>query len=290
MFDTLNRSWSLTRTTFTLIGKDKEMLLFPLLAGISSVVFFVALVFPWLVLPIMQGTYTGDSKVADAAFTFVFYLGTAFVSTFFNVCVVNTVKVRLEGGDATFMDSIRFALSRLPQIAGWSLVSATVGMFLYLLDQVAERAGVVGQILMRILISLMGAAWSIVSMFVIPVMVYEGKGPLDALKSSVETIKKTWGEALVGHWGMGLVQFLVIFPTVLLCFLTLFLAGSAGGMVLGGLIFFWLIVILVEILVFTAANTVFRTALFHYASTGEVPTGYESDMLQGAFREREAKH
>jgi hypothetical protein len=38
--------------------------------------------------------------------------------------------VRLSGGDATFFDSIKFAFSRVHLILGWSVVSATVGLFL----------------------------------------------------------------------------------------------------------------------------------------------------------------
>lgn len=286
MFDAWDRSWALTKTTFSLIGKDKEMLLFPLLAGIGSVVFFLSLVFPWVLMPIMEGERSVGGDAKDALFVFSFYLGSAFIATFFNVCVVNTVKTRLEGGDATFMDSVKFAWGRLPQILGWSLVSATVGLFLRLLDRVAERAGVVGQVLMRILISLMGMAWSVVSLFVVPVMVYEGVGPLDALKRSMETLKDTWGEALMGDLGMGLVQFLVMLPCVLLCVGSLMVFGGGGVWVAGGLVLFWLLVFLCVILVFTAANTVYRTALYHYAATGEVPTGYEGGEMQRAFKTR----
>jgi hypothetical protein len=33
------RSWAITRTSFGLIGKDKEMIWFPLLAGFFSLLF-----------------------------------------------------------------------------------------------------------------------------------------------------------------------------------------------------------------------------------------------------------
>jgi hypothetical protein len=285
MFETLGRSWELTKTTFRLIGHDKEMLWFPLLSGIASLIFFAGLVFPWVVLPLMRGgELAGD--VMDAMFVFLFYLGSAFIATFFNVCVVNTVKTRLEGGDATFMDSLRFAWSRLPQIAGWSLVSATVGLFLHMLDRMAERAGAVGQILMRILISLMGMAWSVVSLFVVPVMVYDGVGPIDALKRSIETLKETWGEALMGQWGLGLVQFLIMLPCILLCVVSLVVVSPMGGVALGSVLLVWVVVFLGLILVFTVANTVYRTALYHYAATGEVPSGYDAGTLEHAFKPR----
>jgi hypothetical protein len=51
-------------------------------------------------------------------------------------------------------------------------------------------------------------------------------------------------------------------------------------------VLFWLLVFLCVILVFTAANTVYRTALYHYAATGEVPTGYEGGEMQRAFKTR----
>jgi len=103
---------------------------------------------PTLFLDLIRHTTHGVARLHFDAVAYVLlgvsYLGLSFIATFFNVCVVYTTKTRFEGGDATFFDSIKFALSKLHLIFAWSLVSATVGLLLHALDQVAQRAGLVG--------------------------------------------------------------------------------------------------------------------------------------------------
>jgi uncharacterized membrane protein len=96
------------------------------------------------------------------------------------------------------------------QIFVWSLVAATVGLFLRALDQAAERAGPLGRIVVGILSAALGMMWSIVTIFVVPAMVYKNIGPIDAIKDSVQTLKSTWGESLIRHYGLGLIQFVFL--------------------------------------------------------------------------------
>src|SRR5262249_12538519 len=148
-----------------------------------------------------------------------------FVATFFNVCVVYTTKVRLEGGDATFWQSLGFAFSRIHLILAWSLVAATVGMLLHGLDNMARRAGGLGKVVLAILRSILGAAWSLITIFVVPAMVYEGLGPFAAIKRSIDTLRATWGESLIRYYGLGFVQFVLLLPAFLLGF---FLVPAMG--------------------------------------------------------------
>lgn len=125
----------------------------------------------------MEDDFSSDSfQLFQYIIIFLTYFGLAFIATFFNVCVVYTAKVRFEGGNATFGQSIRFALSKLNLIFQWSLLSATVGLVLRILQSLASNFGKAGQVVANILIGLVGMAWSIVSIFVVPVLVYEGLG------------------------------------------------------------------------------------------------------------------
>ena len=90
------------------------------------------------------------------------------------------------------------AAQHLPAIIGWAILSATVGLVLNLLE---ERAGFIGDIVL----SIIGGVWSLVTFFVVPVLVLEDKGVIDSVKGSVALIKKTWGESIVGTAGMAVV-------------------------------------------------------------------------------------
>jgi len=200
MFESIGRSWEIAKLSFNVVKSDKEMLLFPLLAGIFSLLFIVAMVFPTIITGfLISGLDESVVDLAIYAILFLVYLGLAAIATFFNVCVVYTTKKRFEGGDSKFFEAIGFAFSRLPVIIAWAIVSATVGIILNILSSQAEKMGAVGQIVMKIFVSLLGAAWGILTIFVVPSLVYENVGPFEAIKKSASVLKKTWGESLTRH-------------------------------------------------------------------------------------------
>lgn len=284
MFATLDRSWNIAKTTFSVMKQDPEMIVFAVLGAITSLLFTAALLIPTIFLQFMGAT------TSELAFGFIQYIalffvyfGLAFIATFFNTCVVYTAKTRFEGGDATFGESLKFAFSRIPQIAAWSVVAASVGLFLKMLDDAARRTGGIVGMILRGLLSVMGFAWSVMTLFVVPVMVYDGVGPIEAIKRSSNTLKQTWGESLARHFGLGLMQFLVSLPGWLGFFLAFSLAGSSVG--LGLFVGVACIAYLLFVtLVFQVANSVFNTALFHYARSGGQGAGsYAPGLLQSAI-------
>jgi len=271
-----SRSWEITKLSFQVISDDKELLLFPLLATIFSMLYLLTLLFPSIITVYLSGN---DPVYGGLEFLLIFatYLGLAFIATFFNVCVVYTTKKRFEGGNATFMESIKFAVSKIYLIFMWALVSATVGLILRLIERAAEKAGRGAQILLRVITSALGFVWGLVTIFVIPVMVYEGLGPFDSIKSSINVLKKTWGESLIRHFGLGLAQlgFLIIGAAI---FIPLFMLTFNFILVILAVLY-----VLIVILIFSVANTIFNTALYVYASTGKTPDHFTDEVMQGAF-------
>jgi hypothetical protein len=188
----ISRSWNITKLTFTVIGQDKEMLLFPFFASIASILYVAAILVP---SGLLQALSESDAAGAEAVWgvteytiLFVVYLGLSFIATFFNVCVVYTTKTRFEGGDATFMDSIRFGMSKTVIIFQWSLLAATVGLLLAMLERFALRLGGIGKIVVNLIRSVLGLAWSVLTLFVVPVLVYENVSPLEAVRRSKDIL------------------------------------------------------------------------------------------------------
>lgn len=282
------RSWKITQLTFRVINQDRELIWFALLAFIFSTLFTVAMVVPSVLPTLMEEGVSQDSlQIFQYIIIFLTYFGLAFIATFFNVCVVYTTKVRFEGGNATFGQSMSFAFTKLGLIFKWSLLSATVGLILKVLDNLASRLGKGGQIVASILIGLVGMAWSIVSIFVVPVLVYEGLGPIDAVKKSTQVIRKTWGESLIRHFGLGLIQFFVFVLIIVLSFgLTYVLANAFEviGLLIG--IGVGALLMLLAGLIFSVANTIFNTALYVYANKSLVPTGFDEETVKDAFAKK----
>jgi hypothetical protein len=233
-----------------------------------------------------RGLSSESLEIYQYILLFITYFGLAFIATFFNVCVVYTTKVRFEGGNATFSESIKFAFSKIGLIFQWSLISATVGLLLRLLQNAASRLGKGGQLVANILISLVGFAWSVITIFVVPVLVYEGLGPIDAIKKSMKVIKETWGENLIRSIGLGLIQLFAFFLLAIITFgLTYVLINAFGevGLLVG--IGIGVLLFLLSGLIFAVATTFFNTSLYVYANNKIVANGFDEEVVKGAFRQ-----
>src|SRR5947209_5536003 len=88
---------------------------------------------------------------------------------------------------------LKVARENIRRIAGWALVTATVGL---ILRGIAERFGFLG----RIIAGALGAAWGIVTYLVVPVLIFEKIGPWAAVKRSGSLLRQTWGEAAGGYF------------------------------------------------------------------------------------------
>lgn len=292
MFDSIPRSVNIAKTTFGVMKQDKELFLFPLLASFFSLMLLVIMVVPFIAAGFldMMLTQMNMSSVGTIIFfvlLFILYFSTTAIATFFNVCVVYTAKKRFEGGDSKFFEAISFAFSKIHLILMWAAVSATVGIILQLLDSGARQMKGIGRLVAQIIVSLIGFAWSIMTIFVVPSMVFNGTGPIAAIKESSQVISKTWGESLVRHYGLGLVQLIITIFFVLPFLILAIIAFILGQPVIGAILFvlFLGLLILISVL-FSAANNVFNTALFWYATKGQVPGYFEPDVMANAFRQK----
>src|SRR5262249_39867725 len=142
-----------------------------------------------------------------------------FVIIFFNAALVSCALMRFNGVEPTLGDGLRAASLRLPQILLWALVSATVGMILKAIENSSEKVG-------QFISGILGMVWTVITYFVVPVLVVEKTGPFAAISRSTSILKKTWGESLVGGIGITLFIFLLALPGILL----LFVAGAVLAM------------------------------------------------------------
>jgi hypothetical protein len=121
----LSDSWELSKRAFALVEQDKELLLFPLIAGLLGVG-WIALSLPlWAALEHLgEGP---QQTVLEYLLAFLLYLGLCFFGTFSTFCITYTTKVRFEGGNAGVGESLRFTLARVGKILLWSVARATYG-------------------------------------------------------------------------------------------------------------------------------------------------------------------
>jgi len=272
-------TFTIMKASIVVLRKDKELLLFPLFSGICCLIAALSFAIPIFhsdfLRPASGGLSTGG-QVARYAVLFAFYYITYFIIIFFNSAVVACAIFRMRGGDPDLMTGFRAALARLPQIAGWALVAATVGMILRVLQKRARQPG-------RILVGLLGMAWSVVTFMVIPILVVERKGPIDAVRESAAMLRKTWGEQLMGNFSFGVIFFIL----ALMGLVPLIIGFMAPIMALKVLMLsFAGLYLLLLILVQSTLAAIFQAALYLYARDGRAPAGFDETALAGAMTPR----
>lgn len=279
MFERFTRSWSLVKASADVLRQDKELLVFPLISTIASLVVVASFVLP----AIGSGAFAqlergGEPPVWLYGWMFAFYLVQYFVIFFFNAALVGAALIRLRGGDPTVADGFRIAASRIDKILGYAVIAATVGMILRLIE---ERVGTVG----KWIVAAIGAAWTVATFLAVPVLVSQNVGPIDAVKRSVGLLKMSWGENVIGNAGVGLVFFLFYVAVVAVGIGLVGVAANAKSGALAVVAMVGTVVaILVLALVQAALQGVYAAALYRYAEEGEAGGAFDGATLQGAFR------
>lgn len=270
IFATFSRSWRLVKESFNVLKKDKEIMLFPILSGIVCLAVTLSFILPLFILDFID--FGGG--ILQYILLFFYYLVSYFVIVFFNVGLITCADIRLKGGDPTVRDGINNAIKNIRKIFLWALISATVGIVLRILS---ERSGMIG----RIIISIIGMAWNLLTFFVIPVMIIDNREVIPSIKKSGEIFKKTWGETVVGQFSISLV-FLPLFLIGILFPLLGVLSGVGVILIMSiaAMVFYWVLLAIIQ----QSLNGIFNIALYRYATEGVVSPAFSEDVIKNAFK------
>jgi hypothetical protein len=273
MFDKFSRSWGLVKASASVLRADKELMLFPILSSLATLLVMATFALPIFALKLFDNGF----NIVGALLGFAFYFCQYSVIVFFNSALVAAAMIRLEGGDPTFSDGIRAAKARLPAILGYAAIAATVGV---LLQSLKNRDN---NIIVRMIGSGLGMAWTLATFLVVPVLVNREIGPVDALKESVALLKKTWGENAIGNVGIGAAFGLITTLVVLVGIAASFFAWQAS-MGLGiAVAATFLIGVLVLGVTQSALSGIYSAALYRYAVSHEAPSEFRGMALESAF-------
>jgi Family of unknown function (DUF6159) len=196
-----------------------------------------------------------------------------FVIVFFNVALVGVANSRLMGGTWTFRDGLELAWERKGTILQWALVAATVGVILRTLE---ERMGLIGRIIMKII----GIAWTLACYFVVPVLAFEDLTPIAAVKRSSKLFRDTWGEKVIGGFSLSLVSMVLMLPGIGLVIAGGYLGGGIGVLVGVALMFIYFLLLSVFM---SAVGGVFNAALYRYACFKQVPPAFSQELIASAW-------
>lgn len=292
MFAHFNRSWELVKASASVLRSDKQLLVFPLVSALSSLVVTATFFVPAVLYALSQHLFTTAPPSSLSRepmpeqlhsplvylFIFLFYLSQYSVVFFANTALVGAALMRLRGGKPTVATGFHLALRHSRAILGYALLAATVGMVLRTLS---ERAGILG----RLGAGLIGLAWNVATYLVAPILIIEKVGPVEAVKRSTALLQRTWGEQLVGNAGLGAAFGLFVLLALLLFIPLLIWAASLQS-------FAWIIALSALflaalgalLLVQAALSGIYTAAVYLYASEGFTGGPFREEQILQAFR------
>jgi len=294
------RSWLLMKSSLSVIGGNKSLLVFPVVTFACTVTIITFFLAPPLLRPtgypylsgehwqaISHSLFNNSGPNGQAGLTpgamvytgFLYFLS-MFIATFCNVAFYHEILAALAGQPVSVARGLKFAFGKIWSVLMWSIFAGLIGLIIRIIE---ERLELVGRIVGRLL----GLAWSIAAVFVIPVIVTEeqNSNPFTLLRKSAEMLKRTWGEALIGYAGLAFANTLIVLGSVV------WLVGSVMVSVavhnywiiaLSG--FGWLVAICAWSYVVGVASNVYRGALYLYAAEGTVPAPYTQEMMDSAWK------
>lgn len=274
----LRNSWNLTKASWSVLMADKELLVFPLISFLASVLVVITFAVPMFLSGLFEAVI--GIPFLSMVVMFLFYVVLYTVTIFCNAAIVGAASIRLKGGDPTISDGFRIASQHIGSILGYAAISATVGM---ILRAISERSGTLG----RIVISLIGAGWSIVTFLVVPVLVIEGVGPVDGIKRSFHLLKQTWGEQIAGNLGLGFVFGLAYFVVVLVGVPLVILGIMSGSpVVIATAVVLVVLAFSLVGMMQASMQGIYTAAVYRYATSGEAGEFFDPEIVKHAFKQR----
>jgi Family of unknown function (DUF6159) len=281
----------IVQQSWAVLKQDKEIMWFPVMSSITTLI-AIALMGALFFFVVMGASLQGfdsnqmaadsygqqSNSVHDAlgyVLLLVYYIVVFFIANFFQAGLLTIVQGRFTGQNLGLKDGMAAAKSHAGKIFLWSLLSATVGV---ILRAIADRSKIIGMIVASIL----GAAWNIMTYFSLPSLIIGNASIKDSFKQSAAIIRKTWGEAIIMNFGVGLFFTLIAFLSFALSIGLVIIFQSTVAAVTIGIIF--VIAMILMSIISSTLGTIFKLALYNYANTGQIPTAFSPELVIGAVK------
>lgn len=275
--------WDLTKKAWGVVRTNPQLLKLPIFGGLLALLALVVFGAPAAALVAGDNPSQAAQIGAGALALTGMYLA-SYAVIFFNVALAASADQAFKGNEADTSYGIAIAKSRNGVIAAWALVAGLVSLFFAILR---DRGGLAGQIAA----GLGGAIWSLVTFLVIPVLAFEGIGPMQAIKRSTGLFKQRWGQQITGNAAIGIITFLFMLLGVALIVGGVFAAASGGvllvlgvGIAVGGVV-----VMIAAAVASGAVRGVFGVALYHYVAENQLAGPFTQADLESVVKAKQPR-
>ena len=275
-FGSISNTIDLMKSCVRVLKKDKELILFPILAAFF-VILFVWIIFTFVGLD-MSALTSNDNQTEEIPIVplLVLVFGANFIVVFFNSALVSAALDRLRGGDPNVRSGLSHASKHIHHIFIWSIIVTIMALIFAAIRASGRNRGAVGQIMTSIFASLLQAGWAMMTFFVIPIIVSENLSPFAAIKRSSGLFKQTWGNQVTANFGFGIFQILALLASAALGWFFGLMSANLG-MIVG------VLCATTSISIIYTLEGIYKAALYEFAM-GEKPLEFEQQDLRTAYR------
>lgn len=274
-------SYLLAAESFEFLRKDKEMLWVPFMSFAAGVILVAALIGIWFsYFIIFEYASPEMDEIVSYVFLFLLYIGGAFIFTFFQGVISAMVHMRVEGNDPTLGDGLGNSARHAGKIFRWSVITATVGVIINIIQDKLGWAG-------KVFGFIGSVAWSVLTFFMVPVLVLENEGVKPSIARSGRLFKEAWGETLVMNFSLGIFFTMLHLIWIGICAVLLFFSADIWyALIPVGVLFF--VGFFILLIVNSVLSGIFKTVLYEYASSGRVPESFTPELIIGAIKKKGA--
>jgi hypothetical protein len=273
----MRHGWDLTKKAWSVVRSHPRLAKLPITGGLLAIVAFIVVALPGVAL------LSRDNDVATVAGVLLLVLG-AYLASFgviyYNVALAAGADQALRGIAPDIDAAKDVARSRRGVIAKWAAVSGMISLLMSL----ARNNGTLG----RIVAGIGAGIWSLVTFLVVPVLAFEGIGPIAAIKRSAQLFRDRWGQQVTGDVVIGGVAGIAVAVGVVLGVVGAVVMASGGASIaIGAVLLLVGVVVAVAAAVFGGATRgVFGVALYRYMATDTVGGPFTTTELERAAKSR----
>jgi Family of unknown function (DUF6159) len=277
MFERMRHGWDLTKKAWAVIRSHPGLAKLPITGGVFAIAAFVLIGLPGVALLSLDN---GAATVGGVLLLVLAAYLASFSVIHYNVALAAGADQALRGLEPDIAAAKAVARSRRSVIAKWAVVSGLIS----LLMSVARDQGTLG----RLVAGIGAAIWSLVTFLVVPVLAFEGVGPIDAIKRSAHLFRERWGQQVTGDVVIGgIAGIAVLVGVVVGVFGVIVMAGGGASIAIGAVLLLVGVIVAVAGAVFGGATKgVFGVALYRYVVADTVVGPFTSADLESATKTR----
>ncbi|VVB56397.1 Uncharacterised protein [uncultured archaeon] len=266
MFENIFKGFSFIKESFSLIGKDADVIkpsFYSIFVGVFFTIFSVI-----IMLFLESGLNLGSMFYLLA---FLVLLGNYFISYFFTGMTAFLVYDYFKDGDATLSEAWVATKKNMLTIFYLAIISAIVNIILGVLRGKAQRGqGAIGG-LSGMILGFIEKAWTVGTYFMIPAIVIEDRDLGSAVERTTQIIKRNLLPIGVGEIAVGLVTGILSFIGIIIAIFIGFSLITITGPIIALLLAAILIVIVIALSMYV--TTAYHTCLFLWARNIEGAPG-----------------